>query len=195
MKKVTDALSTYLNTKKELLSCDLYALTLYDGTKYYYYTDADHDVTYNGNTYSHNALLLHRDQTVINNVLSVDSMTINIYATKDDKLGDKPIFLAAHDGSFDRATMALSRAFFDTDDTLIGVIDLFSGTTEITSCGGLVMTLDVKSQVQGFSQEFPRRKFYPQGTFSTSGGKVSSSTEEDSASVIAPYVPLKEVLL
>ena len=194
MKTVTDTLSTYLNTKKEMLSCDLYTLTLYDGTKYYY-TDADHDVTYNGNTYSHNALLLHRDQTVINNVLSVDSMTISIYATKDDKLGDKPIFLAAHDGSFDRATMALARAFFDTDDTLIGVIDLFSGTTEVTACGGLVMTLDVKSQVQGFSQEFPRRKFYPQGTFSTSGGKVSSSTEEDSASVIAPYVPLKEVLL
>ena len=194
MKSVTDALATYLNTEKEMNVCDLYTLTLYDGSAYYY-TDADHDVTYNGHTYLHNALLLKREQTKINNVISVDSMTVSIYATADDKLGDKPLFLAAHDGALDRATLALSRCFFDADGNTIGAVDLFSGITEVKSCGGLLMKLTVKSKVQGLSQEFPRRRFYPQGTYSTSGGKVSSSTEEDSASVIAPYVPLKEVLL
>lgn len=194
MKAVTDALADYLNTEKEMNVCDLYTLTLYDGSAYYY-TDADHDVTYNGHTYLHDALLLKREQTKINNVISVDSMTVSIYATVDDKLGDKPIFLAAHDGALDRATLALSRCFFDADGNTIGAVDLFSGITEVKSCGGLLMKLTVKSKVQGLSQEFPRRRFYPQGTYSTSGGKVSSSTEEDSASVIAPYVPLKEVLL
>ncbi len=194
MKSVTDALATYLNTEKEMNVCDLYTLTLYDGTAYYY-TDADKDIIYNGHTYLHNALLLKREQTKINNVISVDSMTVSIYATADDKLGDKPIFLAAHDGALDRATLALSRCFFDADGNTIGAVDLFSGITEVKSCGGLLMKLTVKSKVQGLSQEFPRRRFYPQGTYSTSGGKVSSSTEEDSASVIAPYVPLKEVLL
>lgn len=194
MKTVTAALAAYLNTKKEMVVCDLYTMALYDGTAYYY-ADADHDVTYNGHTYLHNALILKREQTKINNVISVDSMTVSIYATVDDKLGDKPIFLAAHDGTFDRATLSLSRAFFDEDGNITGAIDLFSGITEVKSCGGLLMELTVKSKVQGLSQEFPRRRFYPQGTYSTSGGKVSSSTEEDSASVIAPYVPLKEVLL
>ena len=194
MKAVTDALATYLNTEKEMNVCDLYTLTLYDGSAYYY-TDADKDITYNGHTYLHNALLLKREQTKINNVISVDSMTVSIYATVDDKLGDKPIFLAAHDGALDRATLALSRCFFDANGNTIGPVDLFSGITEVKSCGGLLMKLTVKSKVQGLSQEFPRRRFYPQGTYSTSGGKVSSSTEEDSASVIAPYVPLKEVLL
>lgn len=194
MKSVTDALATYLNTEKEMNVCDLYTLTLYDGTAYYY-TDADKDIIYNGHTYLHDALLLKREQTKINNVISVDSMTVSIYATVDDKLGGKPIFLAAHDGALDRATLALSRCFFDADGNTIGAVDLFSGITEVKSCGGLLMKLTVKSKVQGLSQEFPRRRFYPQGTYSTSGGKVSSSTEEDSASVIAPYVPLKEVLL
>lgn len=194
MKTVTDALDNYLNTKKEMVVCDLYTLTLYDGTAYYY-TDADHDVTYNDHTYLHDALLLKREQTKINNVISVDSMTVSIYATVEDKLGDKPIFLASHDGTLDRATLALSRCFFDADGNTIGAVDLFSGITEVKSCGGLLMKLTVKSKVQGLSQEFPRRRFYPQGTYSASGGKVSSSTEEDSASVIAPYVPLKEVLL
>lgn len=194
MKTVTDALAAYLNTKKEMVVCDLYTMALYDGTAYYY-ADADHDVTYNGHTYLHNALILKREQTKINNVISADSMTVSIYATVDDKLGDKPIFLAVHDGTLDRATLSLSRAFFDEDGNITGAIDLFSGITEVKSCGGLLMKLTVKSKVQGLSQEFPRRRFYPQGTYSTSGGKVSSSTEEDSASVIAPYVPLKEVLL
>ena len=47
MKAVTDALATYLNTEKEMNVCDLYTLTLYDGSAYYY-TDADKDITYNG---------------------------------------------------------------------------------------------------------------------------------------------------
>lgn len=194
MKSVTDALANYLNTEKEMNVCDLYTLTLFDGTAYYY-TDADKDIIYNGHTYLHNALLLKREQTKINNVISVDSMTVSIYATVDDKLGDKPIFLAAHDGALDRATLALSRCFFDADGNTIGAVDLFSGITEVKSCGGLLMKLTVKSKVQGLSQEFPRRRFYPQGTYANSGGTVSSSNEEDSASVIAPYVPLKEVLL
>ncbi len=194
MKDTTDELATYLNTQKEMISCDLYTLTLYDGSEYYF-TDADKDVPYGGHTYQHNALLLKREQTKINNVISVDSMTVSIYATVEDKLGDKPIFLAAHDGAFDRATLAMSRCFFDLEENVIGVVGLFSGTTEVKSCGGLAMKLTVKSKVQGMSQEFPRRKFYPQGTYVSDGETVTSSTEEDSASVIAPYVPLKEVLL
>ncbi len=194
MKDTTDELAEYLNTQKEMVSCDLYTLTLYDGSEYYF-TDADQDVTYDGHTYQHDALLLKREQTKINNVISVDSMTVSIYATVEDKLGDKPLFLAAHDGAFDRATLAMSRCFFDLEGNVIGVVGLFSGTTEVKSCGGLAMKLTVKSKVQGMSQEFPRRKFYPQGTYASDGTTVTSSTEEDSASVIAPFVPLKEVLL
>lgn len=194
MKSVTEELARYLNTQKEMVSCDLYVLTLFSGTAYYF-TDADHDVTYGGHTYLHNAIMLKREQTKLNNVVSVDSMTVSIYATVEDKLGDKPIFLAAHDGAFDRATLAMSRCFFDLDGEAMGVVGLFSGLTEVKSCGGLAMKLTVKSKVQGMSQEFPRRRFYPQGTYANSGGTVSSSKEEDSASVIAPFVPLKEVLL
>lgn len=194
MKSVENALSDYLNTQKEMVSCDLYTLTLFDGATHYY-TNADRDIVYDGHTYLHDAFRIKREQTKINNVISVDSMTVSIYATLEDKLGDKPIFLAAHDGAFDRATLSLSRCFFDLGGNITGVIGLFSGITEVKSCGGLTMKLTVKSKVQGMSQEFPRRRFYPQGTYATSGGKVSSSTEEDSASVIAPFVPLKEVLL
>ena len=194
MKEVTTALADYLNTKKEMQACDLYVLSLLSGDTFYY-TDADHDVVYDGHTYQHDALLLKREQTKINNTISVDSMTVSIYATVEDKLGNTPIFLAAHDGVLDRGTLSLSRCFFDDEGHIMGVIGLFGGTTEVKSCGGLQMKLTVKSKVQGLSQEFPRRRFYPQGTFATSGGTVSASSTEDSGTVIAPFVPLKEVLL
>ena len=116
MKSVENALSDYLNTQKEMVSCDLYTLTLFDGAVHYY-TDADCDIVYDGHTYLHDAFRIKREQTKINNVISVDSMTISIYATLEDKLGDKPIFLAAHDGAFDRATLALSRCFFGIKKT------------------------------------------------------------------------------
>ena len=194
MKSVTDELSNYLHSQREMVSCDLYELRLFSGKKYYF-TDADRDITYNGNLYRHNAVLLKREQTKINNVISVDSMTVSIYATVDDKLDVKPIFQAAHDGDFDRAILSMSRCFFGFNNEVIGVVGVFSGITEVKSCGGLTMKLTVKSKVQGLSQEFPRRRFYPQGTYASSGGQVTSSATEDSASVIAPFVPLKEVLL
>ena len=84
MKSVTEALSAYLNTQKEMVSCDLYTLTLFSGAAYYF-TDADHDVAYEGHTYLHNAIMLKREQTKLNNVVSVDSMTVSIYATVEDK--------------------------------------------------------------------------------------------------------------
>lgn len=56
MKSVTEELAKYLNTQKEIVSCDLYDLTLFSGTAYYF-TDADHDVTYGGHTYLHNAII------------------------------------------------------------------------------------------------------------------------------------------
>lgn len=88
MKSVENALSDYLNTQKEMVSCDLYTLALFDGETHYY-TNADHDIVYDGHTYLHDAFRIKREQTKINNVVSVDSMTVSIYATLEDKLGGK----------------------------------------------------------------------------------------------------------
>ena len=43
--------------------------------------------------------------------------------------------------------------------------------------------------------KFPIRKYYPQKAYSTSGEGVIGSTDIDNASVVAPYVPLKEILI
>lgn len=198
MKNVSTALAAHLHKAREIQSCDLYELTLLNGSRYYY-TDTDIDVEVNGHIYrcpkNHGSPILKRTQTKTYGEVTVDTLTVTIYADKNDCIGDTPFFKACHDGILDRASLSMSRCFFGLKNEVIGVVGVFSGITEVKSCGGLMMKLTVKSKVQGLSQEFPRRRFYPQGTYASSGGQVTSSAMEDSASVIAPFVPLKEVLL
>lgn len=44
MKTVDTALEKYLNREKQITSCDLYELVLFNGNKYYY-ADTDIDIT------------------------------------------------------------------------------------------------------------------------------------------------------
>ena len=50
MKEATNALAEYLNTQKNITSCDIYELTLSNGNVYRF-ADFDTDVTYNGKEY------------------------------------------------------------------------------------------------------------------------------------------------
>lgn len=193
MKNVTTQLSEHLNNTKNIVSCDLYELQLANGNKYYY-TDTDIDVTYNGNVYRHNKLLLDRQKTQINDRVVVDTLSVKIGANSKDLLEGKPIMLAAHDGVLDRAWLYLKRGFFN-GTAIVDVVNLFGGVVEVKKCGGVALELTVKAKTQGLSQEFPTRKFYPQGTFATTNGTIKENGENDNYCVITPFVPLKEVLL
>ena len=194
MKEVGDGLANYLNTVRSLISCDLYALVLSNGHTYYY-ADTDQDVTYNGNTYLHNAILISREQVKINSQVVVDTMTVKIHASATDMIEGVPFLQAAHDGVLDSAWLYLRRGFFTAPSTIVGVLDLFGGIVTVKQCGGIGLQLSVKAKTQGLSQEFPIRRYYPQGSYSTSGSSVTASDDDDSACVIAPYVPLRETLL
>ena len=193
MKSVATTLGTHLNTKKNFVSCDLYELQLANGNKYFY-TNCDQDITYEGNVYLHNALLIKRQQTKINDRVVVDTMAVTISADSRDKIEGKPILLAAHDGVLDRAKLFLKRCFLENGNA-IGAIDLFGGIAEVKRCGGIGLELTVKAKTQGLAQEFPIRRYYPQGTYSTSNGVITSDDETNDYALITPYVPLKEVLI
>lgn len=194
MKDVSSQLMNHLNTARNFVSCDLYELKLVSGNTYYY-TNADRDITHDGITYRHNALLVKRQQTKINDRVVVDTMTVTISANSKDTIEGKPLLLAAHDGTLDFAKLHLSRCFF-RESTVLGAIGLFGGNVEVKKCGGLSLELTIKAKTQGLSQEFPVRKYYPQGTYSTTtSGSISAGTSDDDSCLIAPFVPLKEVLL
>ena len=193
MKTVSNALANYLNNTRNFQSCDLYELQLANGNKYYF-NNTDIDVVFDGKTYLHNVLLLKRQKTKINERVVVDSMTITINANASTLLEGKPIFLAAHDGVLDMAKLYLRRCFFK-DGVVVDVINLFGGNVEVKKCGGIKLEVVVKAKTQGLAQEFPIRKYYPEGAYSTTGGRVISTGVTNDTCLIAPFVPRREVLL
>lgn len=183
MKQVDASLTAYLNTQKQIQSCDLYDIILANGN-HYYYTDADIDINNGGTVYQHEKLLFKRQQIKLNST----------YACKTDMIESKPIMQAALDGTMDRARLHLKRCFF-RDGAVVGTVDLFSGKIEIKNAGGLQLQLSIKAETSGLNMNFPIRKYYPQGSFSTGSGGVVTASSTDSSAVIAPYIPRKEVLL
>lgn len=203
MKEVSAELATHLNTEKTFTSCDLFELVLSNGNTYRF-ADTDCDIVYGNRIYRHDALIIRRQQISLQGQVTVDTMTVTINTSPDranDYIESMPLMKVAHSGVLDGAKLFLRRAFFrNTGDlptaTVIGVIGLFGGDVEIKSSGGTKLELTVKSKAQGLSQEFPIRKYYPQGAYTTaSNGRVTSSGETNETCLIAPYVPHKEVLM
>ena len=194
MKEISKGLETYLNTERNLMSCDLYRLVLLNGTEYRY-ADTDKDVTYNGKTYKHDSLIMTRKQIEQDSEVSVDSLTVDVYADSGDLVSSRPFIKSAHDGVLDRARLYLTRAFFSRDGVIIGTIDLFGGNVEVKKAGGIHVELEVKSDTQGLNMDFPIRKYYPRGQYVVSNDTIISSTDTDKTTLVAPFIPLKEVLL
>ena len=194
MKEITKSLEKYLNTERNLMSCDLYRLVLLNGIEYRY-ADTDKDVVYNGKTYKHDSLVMTRKQIEQDSEVSVDSLTVDVYADSGDLVSSRPFIKSAHDGVLDRARLYLTRAFFDRNGVIIGTIDLFGGNIEVKKAGGIHIELEVKSDTQGLNMDFPIRKYYPRGQYVVSNDTIISSTDTDKTTLVAPFIPLKEVLL
>lgn len=194
MKEITKNLETYLSTERNLMSCDLYRLVLLNGTEYRY-ADTDKDVTYNGKIYKYDSLIMTRKQIEQDSEVSVDSLTVDVYADDGDLVSSRPFIKSAHDGVLDRARLYLTRAFFDRNGVIIGTIDLFGGNVEVKKAGGIHVELEVKSDTQGLNMDFPIRKYYPRGQYVVSNDTIISSTDTDKTTLVAPFIPLKEVLL
>ena len=203
MKTVEPALQNYLNTEKNFISCDLFELVLANGNTYYY-ADSDCDISYNNHIYKHDALLIKRQQIKLQGQVTVDTLGVTIYTDGDhsaDMIESQPVLKVAHSGLLDGAKMHLRRAFFNVMDgqipaaSVIGVVGLFGGDVEIKSSGGIKLELTIKSNAQGLNKEFPIRKYYPEGCYSTTGGIVISTGETNDTCLIAPFVPRKEVLM
>ena len=203
MKEVSADLATHLNTEKTFLSCDLFELVLANGNTYRYTDAPDCDVVLDNLIYRHDSLMIRRQQISIQSKVTVDSLEVVIYTDGEhaaDKIESMPVMRVAHSGVLDGARMSMKRARFrKTGDlpaaSVIGTIGLFSGDVEIKSSSGIQLELTVKSKTQGLNMEFPIRKYYPQGAYTTTSGRIVSNGQTDRTCLIAPFVPRKEVLL
>lgn len=198
MKQVYDAiedgrLNSYLNDEKHFQTCDLYELTLQDGSTYYI---ADYDVAlnYKGHVWEHNRGLFSREQTKLTGEPTVDSMTITIACDRDDQVGGVSLMRAAHDGLLSNSQLKLLKGYIDDSGIIIGDIWIFEGGCEVASAGGLKIKLTCKSYVQGLSQNVPTRIFAPQKAYTNANGTVTTS-ENDTTTMLIPLKPSSRVLV
>lgn len=172
--------------------CDLYTLTLADGSMYRF-ANYDKDVVYGGQTFLHSIFIFKRDQINLQGAPSVDNLSITVYCTPDDKLGSVPFMQGCHNGLLDQSTMLLSRAYF-SEGECVGIVPLFSGRCEVNQSGGLAVKLSIKSVIQGLALPVPVRIFASQAAYAVVNGVITTSST-DTTSMVIPLKPSGNVLL
>ena len=191
MKTASDVIKTCL-AAESMECCDLYTLTLANGTVYRF-ANYDRDVVYGGYTYDHSEFAFKRDQLKLQGAPTVDSLSVTVYCTPDDKLGSVPFMAGCHNGLLDQSMMQLCRAYF-SDGECMGVVPMFSGKCEVQQSGGLSVKLSIKSIIQGLAAPLPVRMFAAQSAYANADGVITTSST-DTTSMVIPLKPSGNVVL
>lgn len=196
MKNCTLDLARQLNEENEFICCDLFSLTLPNGSVNRV-ADFDKDISFGGRLYKADKFIVSREQTKTAGTPSVEtlSVTLNTDRSHGDTVDGKYLLQAVHDGTLDDAYLALSRAYMDAETgAILGVLPLFNGRCEIGSCGGIACKLNVKSETVGLNASVPLRTFAPQNVYQEENGVVSTASK-DTYTCMIPLKPSKNVLV
>lgn len=166
MKKVSDSLIKFLQSKTDFHMCDLYELTLYDGGTFRY-ADYDMNITLpDGRIFYCNSIGFDRDQVSLSADEVIDDISINFNIDDTDKINGISIMQLARNGGFDDAQITLYRCFMTSPGKVLDVLELFSGEIETPEGGGLSLAVNVNSLANRLNNNFPTRCYYPTCPFS-----------------------------
>lgn len=150
-----------LESGRQFLMADLYDFVTLGGT-YYRYTNADVDITWNGNTYASNGLRLKRSRTRRVRGLEVDTLDITVYPTDADLIEGVPFLQALGTGALTGASVTLWRAFMETwGDTAPGALWQFSGRLSVGPMSRTQAQLKVRSDLELLNIQMPRNVYQP----------------------------------
>ena len=179
--KQASALTRSLLASNQLLYADLYTITLISvdpgaslggyGYGYGYgqpaptqlfYTDADQNLVYNGNTYLCTHPAVSRSGIKCSLDLSVDTVEVSIFGSATDLVLGLPFPQFAVNGGFDGATVSIDRCFMATyGDTSAGVVNLFFGNVSEVKPSRSAVVLTVSSQLELLNLDMPRNVLSP----------------------------------
>ena len=178
--KQASALTRSLLASNQLLYADLYTITLintdpgasfggYGGYGYgpppplqLFYTDADQNLLYDGNTYLCTHPAVSRTGTKCSSDLSVDTVEVSIFGSAADLVLGVPFPQFAFNGGFDGALVNIDRCFMATyGDTSAGVVNLFFGNVSEVKPSRSAVMLTVSSQLELLNLDMPRNLLSP----------------------------------
>jgi uncharacterized phage protein (TIGR02218 family) len=159
MKTITPQLQALFEGSSQFGKCDLFTITLSDGTVIRT-NNADVDLTWGGNTFLSCKPAIERTKVRLNIGIEVDTMTLTLFATADTVNGFTYNH-AARIGLFDGATVLVETAYIQTWPTIVGVLHTFFGLISEVEPGRSEIVVTVKSALELLSQQFPRNVYQP----------------------------------
>ena len=167
MKTVSAAFLTMIQTSEFLVQANLYQFTLGTGSVFYW-TDAQQNITYNGNTYL--AAFLdsqpgfQRGQLKTSIGLNSDSFDIDVSYDTNTRINNMTPAAFALAGGFDNAQVIVSKALAPdwSNPVVNGVVNLFTGIVADVQADAGVVKLTVNSMLRLLNTAFPRNYFLPQ---------------------------------
>lgn len=158
MKTASSQLIELLKTNNFIMA-DLYTFTLRDGT-IYRFTSYDIDLTWDGNKYAKNGLLIKRNGVKITTGIQVDSLEVTIYSQDFQMLSTSFLKLVSN-GGLDGATLELYRLFFTDPLTPIGSLWVFSGRVSESSVTRFEARIQINSDTELLNIQMPKNLYQP----------------------------------
>ena len=158
MKTASGALVTLLNSGAEFFMADLYTLTLKNGTVTRY-TSFDAPLTWNSNTWLPGGPVIERGNTRTVIGLEVDTLSLKISPKDTDLIGTQSWFAAAAAGVLDGAQIKLDCAFIETLPTVVGTLNMFTGSIGPITLDRMVLDITCNSLVELLNIKLPRNLY------------------------------------
>ncbi|WP_207000752.1 DUF2163 domain-containing protein [Trinickia mobilis] len=194
MKNISGALLTFLNSNTEFVFAELYSFALLSGTTLYY-TSADINITYGGNTYTALGPKLMRDKVKVMVGVQVDQLDVTVYPDITDTVLGQPFLAAIATGVFDGCWVTVQRLFMSAwqpqPSVQVGAVNVFSGSVSDCQIGRSSGKMTIKSPLELLNIYMPRNMYQPScyHALYDSGCTLSKGPFSTGASVIGPVSP------
>jgi len=160
MKDASPEVIAYLNQNNKFYLCDLYEITLADGTVFRY-ADYDRPIVWNGHTWLCTGPVFERGKTSMSGKITVDSLSVTVTTDANDKIDGVTWMNLAHNGGFRGATLKLYRCIMSSPGIVVGAMLWFPGPISVGQGGGMEMGWNVKSRMSKANIDYPFRLYYP----------------------------------
>jgi len=155
MKTASNEVITLLNSSNQFYMAEIYTFTL-SNNSVLRYTSLDVDVSYNGNTFSSQGLLIKRGKITQTIGVEVGELDLEVYPTTAN-IGNDAWLPAARNGALDGASVLLQRLFYsDWNSNAVGSANFFFGNvSDIDPIGRTKASIKVKSILELLSVPWP----------------------------------------
>lgn len=162
MKSATAGFIAWLAANVEMMMCELYDITLADGTQFHY-TTFDRNLIVGGTMYLTGPPNVKRgtvDEVI--GLSKVGTLNLEIHANPTDLINGVPILQKVVRGDFDKAALTVRRLFMDSGLNQQGAVIRFVGNIgDLDQVSRTVAKFTCKSKVEDLNIQLPRNILQP----------------------------------